>query len=318
MRIKPLHLVIVALLAHQIFMIAFVNAQSEEISNTPHLNGHYFVSSMNMPSAFIQSHFGMNLGIASSTGFESTILVIDDQQIIGLKGSLIFADLNFNNRQKIKDWVAFNARVGLTARIGTEVQSLLSQGVNTASSMRLGWSFKLIERPKYLLSSTITVNNYGVNLISIKGFIKDVIQDSTVTSISKSVPILNGGVGLQFAYSISKLFGFQAHGSVLYGDSFERGSSDLIYSIGGVVDCNLANSTKIPLGFALGFAASSLPDIVQVKNKSATEFSFKMSYMGSEHYDFGLELSNSSIPLPDVQDKVRSTGFFVTSKYYFN
>ena len=292
-------------------------AQTEE-SNTPNLNGHYFLSNMNMPSAFTNSFFGMNLGLASSEGFESVILVIDDQEIRGLRGSLIFADLNFDYRQKIKDWIAFNARVGLTARVGTEVQSFLTQGVNTVSSFRVGWTVKILEKEKYLLSGNITVNNYGTNYIDIRGFVEDIINDSTVTSISKSVPILNGGLGVQFAYGISELFGFQAHASAQYGDSFERGSTDFIYHFGGFFDVNLATKTEVPLGFSLGFTASSLPDIVQVKGKSATNSILKIAYTGSNHYDLGLELLRLSVPIPDVEDKVNSLGAFITTKYYFN
>jgi len=318
MRLQILHIKMFVLMICNILLTGKLNAQVDSMSNTPYLNGHYFVSTMNIPGAFIKSHFGMNIGVASTTGFQDKILVIDDQEIIALKGSLIFADLNFDYRQKIKDWIAFNARVGVTARIGTEVQSLLSQGINTVSSFSLGWSIRLLERDKYLLSGNISVNNFGVSYIDIKGFVEDFVKDSTLTSISRNVPILNGGFGLQFAYGINDLIGFQAHASALYGDSFERGATDIIYHMGGAVDFNLATTTRVPLGFSLGFIASSLPDIVQVKGKSATNFNFKLAFMGSEHYDFGLEVSSINVPLPDVEDKVRSTGVFITSKYYFN
>jgi len=301
-----------------IFISDHIVLGQSEVNNTPQLNGHYFLSSINMPSPFINSHFGMNLGLASSEGFESVILVIDDQEIIGLKGSLIFADLQFDYQQKIKDWIAFKARVGVTARIGTEVMSLLTQGVNTVSSFRIGWNVKILEREKYLLSGSFNVNNYGVSYINIKDFVEDIIVDSTITSISKNVPILNGGLGLQFAYGFSELFGFQAHATALYGDSFERGYTDFIYHIGGVFDMNLASKTQVPLGVSLGFTASSLPDIVQVKGKSATNTMFKIAYTGSNHYDLGLEISRIRVPIPDVQDKVNSVGVFITSKYYFN
>lgn len=298
-------------------LVGKLMAQSEE-NNIPHLNGHYFLSNMNMPSAFINSHFGMNLGLASSEGFETLKIEIGDEEIIGLKGSLVFADLNFNYRQKIKDWIAFNARIGVTARIGTEVVSLLTQGVNTVSSFRLGWSVRILEREKYMLSGRFTVSNYGVSYINIREFVEDIVQDSTVTSISKSVPILNGGIGLQFAYAFNELFGFQAHVNALYGDSFERGATDFIYHIGGMFDINLATKTQVPLGFSFGYTASSLPDIVQVHGQSATNAVFKIAYTGSDHYDLGMEISRIRVPIEGVEGKVNSMGVFITSKYYFN
>lgn len=293
-------------------------AQTEQINNVPNLNGHYFVPNMNIPSPFIKSHFGMNLGIAGSTDFENIILEIEGEKIIGLKGSLIFADLNFDYQQKIKDWIAFYAQVGLTARIGTELQSMLTQGVNTVSAFKMGWLVKLAQHDKYTLSANIQVNNYSANFINIGEFVKDIIRDTTVTSISKNVPILNGGLGLRFAYGINELFGFQAHASAVYGESFERGVSDLIYNAGGTFDMNLATKTKVPLGFSVFFIASSLPDIVQVKGKSSTNTGLKISYTGGPHINIGLEISSIKVPIPNVEEKVNSTAVFITSKYYFN
>jgi len=301
-----------------IFITSLGIAQTEQSNNVPHLNDHYFIPNMNVPSPFTNSHFGMNLGIASSSEFENVILVIEGEKIIGLKGSLIFADLNFDYQQKIKDWIAFYANVGLTARIGTELQSMLTQGVNTVTSFRMGWLVKLVQKEKYMLSGSIQINNYSANFINIGEFIEDLVRDSTVTSISKNVPILNGGLGLRFAYGINELFGFQAHGTAVYGESFERGVSDLIYQFGGSFDMNLAAKTKVPLGLSAFFTASSLPDIVQVKGKSATNTGIKISYTGGPHINLGLELSRSKIPIPNVEEKINTTGVFITSKYYFN
>lgn len=307
-----------AILIISFFACSLGIAQTEQINNIPNLNGHYFVPNMNIPSPFIKSHFGMNLGIAGSTDFENIILEIEGEKIIGLKGSLIFADLNFDYQQKIKDWIAFYAEVGLTARIGTELQSMLTQGVNTVSAFKMGWLVKLAHHEKYMLSANIQVNNYSANFINIGEFVKDIVRDTTVTSISKNVPILNGGLGLRFAYGINELFGFQAHASAVYGESFERGVSDLIYNAGGSFDMNLATKTKVPLGFSVFFVSSSLPDIVQVKGKSSSNTGFKISYTGGPHINIGLEISRISVPIPNVDEKVNSSGVFITSKYYFN
>jgi hypothetical protein len=297
---------------------ALTFAQSEEANNLPLLNGHYFVPVSSLPAPFIKSHFGMSLGIASAKDFENILLEIDDEIIIGSKGSLIFADLNFDYQQKIKDWIAFYAKVGITARVVTELQSLLAQGVNTVTSFKMGWLIKIAKGEKYLLSGNIQINNNTANFINVKGFVDDIINNAPKPSISRNVPILSGGIGLRYAYGFNDLFGLQAFGGIAYGESYERGVSDFTHRIGGSFDANLANRTKVPMGFALFYSSSSLPELVQVKGKSATNGGIKISYTGAPHFNMGLELSQIRVPIPNVEEKVNSKSILITTKYYFN
>jgi len=295
-----------------------VNAQNEQSNNLPNLNNHYFIPNSNTPSPFIRSHFGMNLGIASSDDFENIILEIDGEPIIGLKGSLVFADLNFDYQQKIKDWIAFYLSIGVTARIGTELQSMLTTGVNTVTVFRMGWLVHITEGERDKLSASLQINNYNTNIIDIGGFIKDIIDGASNPSISKNVPILNGSLGLRYAHAFNEVFGFQGFGNIGYGESYERGESSFVYNIGGLIDMNLATKTKVPLGFGLFYNINAYPELVQVKDKSATNGGLKISYSGAPHFNLGLEVSRLSVPIPNIEEKVKSTSILITSKYYFN
>lgn len=297
---------------------SMVNAQDEPVNNLPNLNKHYFIPNSNTPSPFIKSHFGMNLGIASSSDFENIILEIDGETILGLQGSLIFADLNFDYQQKIKDWIALYINVGVTARIGTELQSLLTQGVNTVTVFKIGWLVHIAEGKRDKLSANIQINNYTGNVINIGDFITDVIDGVENPSISKKVPLLNGNVGLRYAHGFNEIFGFQGFGNIGYGESYERGESDFSYYIGGLFDMNLATKTKTPLGFALFYNISAQPDLVQVPSKFATNAGIKISYSGAPHFNLGMEISNLNIPIPGVEDKISATLVMITSKYFFN
>ena len=306
-----------------IFSFAFLFSipaisQSEEPSNVPELGGHYFIPGSNTPAPFIKTHFGMNLGVAVSNDFENVILEIDGEKLLALQGSLIFADLTFDYQQKVKDWVAFYLSVGATARVGTELQSMLTQGVNTVVAFRTGWLVKITEGPKSMLSGNFQINNFNANLIDIGGFVDDIIEDSVATSISRKVPILNGTVGLRYAYSFSPVFGLQAFGDIGYGDTFERGKSSSIFRVGALIDANLATTTNTPLGFALFYNISSMPDYVQVESKSASNLGLKISYSSAPHFNIGLEVSQIRVPLPNLEEKVNSATFVITSKYYFN
>lgn len=300
------------------FFVTFYSYAQEEKNNLPRLNKHYFVPNSSTQSPFIKSSFGMNLGIASSKDFDNVILQIGDTALIGYKGSLIFADLNFDYNQKIKDWIALYMNIGVTARLGTEVQSMLSQGVSTISYFRIGWLFKLLENEKHYLSGSIQINTYNANFISISGFVDDIISGSPKPSISKAVPILNGYIGLRYAHGFNEKFGAVAFGEIGYGESYERGSSSVTYSMGGLLDMNLATTTKVPLGFALFFNILSRPELVQVEGNFATNGGLKISYSAAPHFNVGTEISRLSVPVPNVEEKVISTAFFINCIYYFN
>lgn len=295
-----------------------VIAQGEQMNNIPRLNNHYFIPASNIPSPFIKSHFGMNLGIAASDDFDNIILVIDDEKIIGLKGALIFADLNFDYQQKIKDWIAFYLNVGITARIGTELQSMLTTGVNTVTAFRIGWLVNITEGERDKLSASLQINNYNTNIIDIGGFITDIIDGASNPSISKNVPILNGSLGLRYAHGFNEIFGFQGFGDFGYGESYERGESTFVYNFGGLFDMNLATKTKVPLGFGLFYIINAYPDLVQVKSKFASNGGLKISYSGAPHFNLGLEVSRLSVPIPNIEEKVKSSSIIITSKYFFN
>lgn len=315
-KIKPLLLInFVSLLLFQGIEVFSQNA----IDNTsPQLNGHYFTPVGGIPGPFINTNFGSNLGIAFSNKFENLILEIDGEPLIGLEGSLLFAYLNFEYQQKIKDWIAIYTKVGLTARLGTELQSMLTQGVNTVTSFRIGWLFKLAKGEKYMLSGTAQINNYKGTFISIGDFIEDIVKDSTVTSISKQVPSLSGTIGLRYAYGFNDMFGVQFEMVAGFGESFKRGATSAIFHLGGLLDVNLANRTEVPLGIILSYQFTSLPDYVYEGKRSASITGLKIAYTGARNFSLGLELSNSYLPIQNVEDKVRSTGIIITTKYFFN
>ena len=297
---------------------SILNAQIEQSNNLPNLNNHYFIPNSNTPSPFIKSSFAMNLGIASSDDFENIILEIDDEPIIGLKGSLIFATLDFDYQQKIKDWIAFYLNVGMTARIGTELQSMLATGVNTVTAFKMGWLVHIAEGERDKLSTSLQINNYNANFINIGDFLVDVIDGAANPSISKKAPILNGSLGLRYAHAFNEMFGFQGFGDIGYGESYERGKSSFVYDIGGLFDMNLATKTKTPLGIALFYNISAHPDLVQVKNNFATNGGLKISYSGAPHFNLGLEISRIRVPIPNVEEKVNSSSVIISSKYFFN
>lgn len=294
------------------------NSIQPEPNNIPSLGGHRFIPNSKIASPFTNTHIGIRLGIASTDVFDNISLEIDGEEIIGLKGSLLFADLNFEYQQQIKNWIAVYFTFGVTARVGTELQSMLTQGINTVGSFKMGWVFKLIETEKLLFSGSLQINNYTTNFINVKKFLQDAINNQPEPSISENIPILNGNGGLRFAYGINSLMGFQIYGELGYGDSFDRGKSIANYSLGGTYDFDFFTISKVPLGLSLFANMTSFPEIVQITGKQANSVGVKLSFTSAKHYNFGFELSRISVPVFDIDENVNSSAMFITSNYYFN
>ncbi len=293
-----------------------VYAQESE-NKIPELHGHSFVYMSNLKYPFAKTIFTSNLGIGSANNLSYNIRDINGQPIIGVKGSLTFAHLSFDYQQRIRDWIALYLYGGLSARLGSDVFSLLSQGINTVSSFRIGWLIRISKGEKYALSGTIGLNNSSGTFINIKRFVQDIINQVPNPSITTDAPILLGDFGLQFAYAFNQVIGLNLDGGLSFGESFDRKDADLRYAMKGAFDFNFIKY-RVPIGLVLGYTLASQPELVYTDKGTAHIFGFKLSYTGTKDFLIGLEASQMNIPLEDVDQKSQFKVGMISIRYYFN
>jgi hypothetical protein len=293
-------------------------AYSQESGNKiPELNDHVFIYMSNIKYPFSNTTFTTNLGIGSANNLSYNIGDINGQPIFGIEGSLTFTHLSFDYQQRIRDWIALYMYGGLTARLGSDVFSLLSQGVNTVSTFRIGWKIRIVEGEKYTLSGIIGLNNSSGTFINIKRFVVDIINNAPNPSITTEVPILLGDFGLQFAYGINQVIGLNLDGNLSFGESFDRKDADLRYALKGAFDFNFMKY-RVPLGLVLSCSLVSQPELVYTDKGNAQIYGFKLSYIGTKDFLLGLEASQMNIPLEDVNEKSRFKVAMLSLRYYFN
>lgn len=303
-----------------ILLLAFVPeiAWAQESDNRiPQLNGHTFVYLSNVKYPFTNSLFTSNLGIGNANNLSYEIDDINGQPIIGIKGSLTYASLSFNYQQRIRDWIALYMHGGLTARLGSDVFSLLSQGVSTVSSFRIGWLIRIAEGEKYALSGTVGLNNSSGTFINIRRFVQDIINQVPNPSITTDSPILLGDFGLQFAYAFNQVIGLNLDGNLSFGESFDRKDADLRYALKSALDFNFIKY-RVPLGFVLNYSRVSQPELVYTDKGTAQIIGVKLTYTGTNDFLIGLEASKMNIPLEDVDQKSQFKVGLISIRYYFN
>ncbi len=293
-------------------------AQEKSTQTLPGINGHTFVPISIISIPFTNSYFKSTLGVAQSFSTQFPLFELDGETVIGETGSILFANLGFQYQQRIKDWIAFNGSLTINTRIGTDIQSIIGHGINSVAGYQLQWILRIIEKEKYMLSGSFHVSNLSGSLISISGYILDIINDNPNPSISKSITAINTGTGLRFAYGFNDLFGLILVGDIRYGEALSRVDAGFTYKIGGTFDVNLADKTTVPMGFALSFLNSTAPENVFNELKSTSIFNFKIAYTGSPDFILGLETSYLQVPLTVIDAKANVVGFLITTRYYFN
>lgn len=293
--------------------------QAQESGNKiPELNDHVFVYMASVKYPFTNTIFTTNLGIGNANNLSYEIEDINGQPIFGINGNLTFAHLSFDYQQRVRDWVALYLYGGLTARLGTDVFSLLSQGVNAVTSFKIGWLIRMAESEKYALSGTIGLNNSSGIFINIRRFVEDIINQVPSPSITTDVPILLGDFGIQFAYGFNEVIGLSLDGNLSIGESFDRKDPDFRYALKGILDFNFKGKYNIPLGVALGYSMISQPELVYTEQGTAQISNVKIAYTGTHDFIIGIASSMTDIPLEDVDQKSRFITTALSIRYYFN
>lgn len=301
-----------------LLFISIVLHAQDGTQNLPSLNNHTFIPSSIIGSPFTNSYFRSGIGIASSSTINYPLFELDGETIYGELGGLLMVQMGVSYQQKVKDWIAFNIEVGLSARVGTDITTLLARGVNSVTGMEMNWVIKLMQNERQMLSGTVSVSNYSGTFISIAGFVEDIINNNPNPSLSKSIPVVNSGIGLRYAYGINDLFGFHFTGNLSYGEGFSRSDAGFSYKIGGSLEMNIAERSKAPLGFVLWFLRSTQPENVYNETDPTQLFGMKIAYTGTSDFSIGIEFTYVILPVSVIDEKLGLFGGLITTRYYFN
>lgn len=284
----------------------------------PTKHGHSFVRNSLIDFPFVNTTFGMSIGIGTTVNLGLPVVEINDEVIVSFKGNLLFANMAAFYRQKVTDWAAVFLRLTFAARIGTDVGSIVVHGFNTVSGFQTGWVLRLSEGERHMLSSIVSVNSFNGNFINIEGFIEDLIDSVPNPTISKRVPVLTGEVGLTYVYALSSLFGLTLTGSIAFGESFERGGADVRYGVGVMLDLNMYRRLRVPLGASMSFNMNSFPQFVYTQSKSGLFYGLKLAYTGTQDLVLGIESQTFQVPIEGLKEKTYVQNITFNMTYYFN
>ena len=311
--ISPKYLLIIIL---SVFAGMNVTAQNETPKKIT-IGDHIFTPITYSPLPSTNTYINTLAGFGQTINLFHSITLNEDLGVIGLDGEVTFVDVYFGYQQRIRDWLAAYIRLGMSARLGTEFQSILVQGINSVTSFGIGWHFKILEGDKFAFSATAELQNSAGSFINILGFVKDILDDHPYPKIMESVPVLTVGSSLRFAYGFNEFIGMSATTDLAYGETYIRGENGLSFTAGAGVDLDFYPKYSVPLGLIVHYNITSQPEFVIVDGKSAHILKVKLAYTKASDFSLGLEYAIMKVPLRNVKNDPIVYSFALASRFYF-
>lgn len=285
-------------------------------SGIPELVGHRFVPTRLVPTPFVRTYLRNGLAIGKTGQLQTPPIEVGGTEILSIYGEMFLAALEFEYQLALKRWLALHLQFGLVAQTGTEVNTLLAEGIGTATDFEIGWLVALAEGRKTQLSVAAEISNRGVTGMSVFNLVEGIVE-GTDTSLTRKTPVLNGRLGLRGAWAVSNLFGVTAVAEAGSGETLDRGrSADWFYKFGADLTFDL-DQFGLPLGLSLAGATSNFGGDTVARRADSSETGVKLSYIGRDAFLLGVFTSWARTPTTGLLGDLTVMWAGVTLQYFF-
>jgi len=281
------------------------------------LNGHRFPSTSYMRSPFISTSLQTDVGFGATSVLTLPGIPVGDYEILSFTGQIVYVNLGVQYVQRFTPWLAMFISAKMAGRLGSDMSTMLADGVNALGGGDIGWLVRMIETRKFMLSGAFKLTNVRGNFINIPEYFEELINNEPYPSVIKQVPSLTAGVGLHSAYAFNPTYGLQFSLGYQYGETLERGKSQGYFAGSIVGDIDFNPKQEVPVGLALGYALTTSPAIVMSDGGAANLFLFKVDYTGSDDYELGLQFNTYSTFLKSIDDNAFVNKVMLSFKFYF-
>ena len=284
----------------------------------PALDGHTFVSTDIVPDAFVRTYVRNSLGYTMTSEFDYPAIVVGGDTLLALDGSLAYALLGMEYQHAIRDWIAVRVGLGMRTRLGTQMSSLVSEGVNVTTGIELGWLVRIRETSRTSLAGSLDVSRQTLTLIDLRQFTEDVIDGNPDPSLIDNVPTVRSTAGLRFAWAISQTFGVTVLAEGSYGESPRRDEADSWENgFGASVDLDGGAAWGVPIGLVLAYRQTSLPVLTTSDNGSVRQTLLRIAYTGKSDFLIALDVTGVLDRENREADSVWAGGAAFSLRYYF-
>jgi len=303
-----------------ILFVSGLTGQTEEKSlatKRETLNGHTFQQLSYFRTSFISTHLAANIGFGSTPALKIGTINIDTLKVFEFEGQVVFVDVAVRYQQRFTPWLAMYLQGNMAGRLGSDLSTILADGVNTLTGFKIGWLIRVYKSRKLNLAANVHVASASANFMNVSQYFEDLINGAPNPSVSQTIPVMVIDAGINGGWAISPTWGLQFFGDVAYGESFEREKSQAFYNLGieGEVDFN--PNYKVPIGLALGYVATNNPESVADNSGFSNIFIGKLGYSGSKEFELGIQFSYFDVNLRSVDNQVYVFKTMLMLKFFF-
>jgi hypothetical protein len=286
-------------------------------ANAPALGSHRFSPISTLKHPFIKTFVRSTLGMGQAKDVDLGTVVVGNDTLVSFRGDLLFVQLQFEYQHAVKDWIAARVELDVLGRLGTDLESLVADGVRTSLGYEFGWLLRLVRSDRLLLSGDLFLSNQGFTTVDIQGFVDDIVNGDPA-SLVRSSPAVRGGGGLRFGWGISRLFGLTAVSQLAYGESPLRTQQNLwTYGVGVTLDFDIDAVTPVPLGISLGGRVDRYPRIGDNTKDALISSVLTIAYNGHRDFLIGIESRVERFKLAGSQATVLGQTVALTTQYFF-
>lgn len=283
----------------------------------PEINGHKFLSTNQLRSPFIATSLQSNVGFGITSVIQIPGIDIGDQTVFGFQGRIFYVDFNLEYQQKFNTWLSLFLNIKMAGRVGSDVSTMIADGVNTVSGGDIGWLIKIKETEKLYLSGLIKANNITGSFINVGEYLEEVLDGNPYPSLSKKTPASSVGIGIRGAYAFNATYGLQINCEAFHGESLNRGTTDNFYRMSLLGDLDFYHKHNIPIALALGYSLSSTPEIAMDNSGLSSLYELKIGYSGSNDFELGMQYTFYEVDLKTIESTTSINKLMLGLKFYF-
>ncbi|UCC71476.1 MAG: hypothetical protein JSV86_13910 [Gemmatimonadota bacterium] len=231
-----------------------VLAQGAPQRGSRELGGHAFIPSRVVGDPFITTHVRTATGFGIAFALKTPFIDVDGDTLGTLEGDVAFLQLGFEYRHAFNNWLALAAGVTTAARLGTNEQAMLAQGVSAVYGIKLEGLARIWGNERMILSAVARVSGSNLYGLTPFQFAQSIIDNGGLTEDNKLLVEFDGlsaAGGLRFAYAPVDWAGLTALVEAGSAEALGESDRDFLYVVGGAVDFDLRSRTSVPLGLLL-------------------------------------------------------------------
>jgi hypothetical protein len=290
-----------ALLAFSVLVLSAANLPAQEPGRM--LNGFEFIPSRIIADPFAITYFGTITGGGLAFGLETPFIDLNGDTLGTLTGDVAFMALGFEYQQRFGRWLAVRAAFTGNARIGTDEQSMLAQGVTGTFGWNLGATARIFQSEKVIISGAADFARSDIVGIDPFGFAQSIVDGGLTedNELVASTNAISGIVGARLGWAPARWIGITAVLEGGRGDVTESGSETVIGG-GGTLGVDLKNLNVIPIGLLLSFDSDAFTQGGADLATRSTGYGFGVFWTGWEDFIIGFETTMRVLERRDADD----------------